>query len=84
MPYETEALYQAFKPYLSKPAESIMIHAWPTPDATRTDPGARDKMHLVQDVVTAIRTLRSESVIPPGVKIDCYLRNLDTKAQRHS
>src|SRR5205823_602768 len=32
MPYETEALFQAFKPYLSGPVESLMIHAWPTVD----------------------------------------------------
>jgi valyl-tRNA synthetase len=81
MPYETEALYQAFKPFLSKPPESIMIHAWPKTEKRLQDRAARDKMHLVQDVVTAIRTLRSESVIPPGAKIDCCLRNLDPKAR---
>ena len=56
-----------------------MIHAWPRVDASSQDSMARDKMHLVQDVVTAIRTLRSESVIPPGMKIDCRLSHLDPK-----
>jgi len=81
MPFETEALYQAFKPYLTKPVESLMIHPWPTPQTAAQDPVARDKMHLVQDVVTSIRTLRSEAVIPPGVKVNCHLRNLDSKAK---
>ncbi len=79
MPYETEALYQALKPHLTAAAESIMVHAWPKPDPQRLDQIARDKMHLVQDVVTAIRTLRSESVIPPGLNIDCHLRQLDSR-----
>jgi len=80
MPYETEALFQAMKPFLSNPADSIMIHPWPRIDKTRLDPAAKDKMTLVQDVVTAIRTLRSESVIPPGTWISCALRNLDSRA----
>ena len=37
-------------------------------------------MHLVQDVVVAIRTLRSESVIPPGLRMEVSLQNLDAKA----
>jgi valyl-tRNA synthetase len=73
MPYETEALYQAFKPFLVKPVESLMIHPWPQPDPARQDAQARDKMHLVQDVVTAIRTLRSEAEIHPGTRIDADL-----------
>jgi len=81
MPYETEELFQAFKPYVSDPAESIMISPWPTPSAGLKDQNAADKMHLVQDVVTAIRTLRSESIIPPGTKIDCHIRNLDSRAK---
>src|SRR5205807_5875433 len=81
MPYETEALYQALKPHLSGAAESIMIHPWPAADTLCLDETASAKMRLVQDVVTAIRTLRSESVIPPGTKMDCFLRNLDPKTK---
>jgi valyl-tRNA synthetase len=80
MPYETEALYQALKPFLASTVDSIMIHSWPQTDKARLDPAAKDKMTLVQDVVIAIRTLRSEAVIPPGTWISCSLRNLDTHA----
>jgi valyl-tRNA synthetase len=80
MPYETETLYQAFKPFIRQPAESLMIHPWPQVNASQKDPTAHRKMQLVQNVVTSIRTLRSESVIPPGVKINCHLRNLDSEA----
>jgi valyl-tRNA synthetase len=80
MPYETEALFQALKPFLSNSADSIMIHPWPQIDKACLDQTAKDKMTLVQDVVTAIRTLRSEAVIPPGTLISCALRNLDPHA----
>jgi valyl-tRNA synthetase len=82
MPYETEELFHAFKPYLSNPADSLMITAWPQTQKEQTDADAADKMQLVQDVVVAIRTLRSESVIPPGTQIDSQLMNVDEKTQR--
>jgi len=80
MPYETEALYQALKPFLSTAVDSIMIHPWPRLEKERLDPVAKEKMTLVQDVVTAIRTLRSEAVIPPGTLISCSLRHIDAHA----
>ncbi len=81
MPYETEALYQALKGHLVSPVESIMVHAWPSLQKERLDPSSYEKMKLVQDVVTSIRTLRSESVIPPGARLSAYLGNLDSKAK---
>ncbi len=81
MPYETEELFQALKPYLAEAPESIMIHPWPKPDAALRNQEAANKMNLMKDVVTAIRTVRSESVIPPGTKIDCYLGNLNAAAK---
>jgi valyl-tRNA synthetase len=80
MPYETEALFQALKPFLTNPEDSLMIASWPKMDPQRIDQDAADKMHLVQNVVTAIRTVRSESVIPPGQKVASHLRTVDSKA----
>ncbi|MFA5976015.1 MAG: valine--tRNA ligase [Elusimicrobiota bacterium] len=81
MPYETEELFQALRPFLQNPVDSLMIHPWPAADKARLDQPAAEKMALVKDVVTAIRTLRSESVIPPGIKINCSLLHLDSRAQ---
>jgi valyl-tRNA synthetase len=81
MPFETEALFQALRPLLGKSAESLMIQPWPTAESQWLDPLAAEKMRLVQDVVVAARTLRSESMIPPGTKIDVHLRNLEPKAK---
>ena len=68
MPYETEELYQAVRPMLVESSESIMIAPWPQKDASLIDASSADKMHLVQNVVTAIRTLRSETGMPPGTQ----------------
>ena len=81
MPFETETLYAAFKPFVEKPSESLMIAPWPEAQDKNRDATAAAKMHLVQDVVTAIRTLRSESVIPPALKINCDLRELTPAAR---
>jgi valyl-tRNA synthetase len=79
MPYETEELYQALRPYITESAESIMIAPWPKKDNALIDPASADKMHLVQNVVTAIRTLRSETGIPPGTKLSVSLNCSDPK-----
>jgi len=73
MPFETEALFAALKPYVLAPAESLMIAAWPKADARLQDADAAQRMHLVQNVVTAIRTLRSESVIHPSQQMKAYI-----------
>ena len=76
MPYETEALFAALKPYLADAPESLMIARWPTPDAAWADAQAAQRMRLIQNVVVALRTLRSESMIPPGTKIQALVRNV--------
>jgi len=78
MPFETESLFDALKPYLVKPEESLMIAAWPTANAQHQNPEASRKMRLVQNVVESIRTVRSESMIPPGTKLAAQLRQVDT------
>jgi valyl-tRNA synthetase len=81
MPYETEELFQAFKSYRSDSATHLMVSPWPKPNTSMTHEASANKMQLVQNVVIAIRTLRSESIIPPGLKIDAQLQNLDAKSQ---
>lgn len=81
MPFETEELYQAIRPMLAESAESLMIQPWPHVHSERLNPEAARKMRLVQDVVSAVRTLRSESQIHPATEIDCQLRHLDERAK---
>ena len=74
MPYETEQLFQALKPYLPDAAESIMISPWPRPKPEWTDDESARQFRRLQNMVTAIRTVRSEMNIPPGTKIECLVK----------
>ncbi len=79
MPYETEHLYQALRPFMQESTESVMIAPWPLVDPQFSDPVSAQKMLLVQNVVEAIRRLRSESQISPAVKVDCYIQCTDPR-----
>jgi valyl-tRNA synthetase len=71
MPFETEQLYQSLKSVLSVPQESVMICPWPQADPAWKDASAAQLMRRVQDLTTAIRTVRSEMTIPPGKPVRC-------------
>ena len=64
MPFITEALWRRFP---GRPPEaSISVAPWPRPDARATDSGALREFGLVQEVVSAIRTIRAEYGVQPG------------------
>jgi len=63
IPFITEEVWQR----LSHPdANSIMVSSWPEPDSTLIDQAAEDEMRLLQDVIVAVRTIRSEMSVPPS------------------
>lgn len=68
MPFITEEIWQSLAPYLrqAKGTRSIMQAPWPEADVEKVDPQAVAEMKLVQDIVTAVRTIRSEMSFPPG------------------
>jgi valyl-tRNA synthetase len=47
-------------------AESIMIAAWPAPDAFADDPEAEAAIELIQQAIGAIRNIRGEMGVAPG------------------
>jgi valyl-tRNA synthetase len=49
---------------------SIMIQPYPAADPARDDPAADAVFSVLQDLVRAVRTIRSEFTIPPDRKID--------------
>src|SRR5690606_35945847 len=65
MPFVTEELWQ----HLPGTGESIMVAAWPTPDDSLRDPEAEADMHMIMDVIRAIRNIRAEKAVPPGREI---------------
>jgi valyl-tRNA synthetase len=65
MPFITEELWQR----LPGAGESIMLAAYPKPRRKASDPAAERAMTALVDLVTAIRTIRGEMRIGPGVTL---------------
>jgi valyl-tRNA synthetase len=63
MPFITEELWQR----LPHEGDSIMIAPYPKTTRARRDAAAERDMSVVMGLVTAIRTIRGEMRVPPGV-----------------
>ena len=72
MPFMTESLWQAL-PKKGSSAESIVISSWPESLDGLVDLVAEQDMERVQEIVTAVRTVRSEMNVPPATKIPVIL-----------
>ncbi len=70
MPFVTEEIYQALAPRGKN--ETIMRCSMPTgeTEGTRRDPAAEQQMEFLQNVITAVRQIRSEMNIPPSRPVD--------------
>jgi valyl-tRNA synthetase len=64
MPFITEALWRRFP---GRPdSASISVAPWPAADSRARDPKALKQFGLVQELVSAIRTIRAEYGVQPG------------------
>jgi valyl-tRNA synthetase len=81
MPFITEALWKRFPG--RDPNASIMRSAWPVQSelAARYGLSAEADFASVQEVVTAIRTLRAEYGIEPGRQVRAWLWDLGAAAR---
>jgi valyl-tRNA synthetase len=78
LPLITEEIYQklpagngsAHGGAASDGPRSIMIQPYPAHDPSRVDAPVEDKFASLQELVRAVRTVRSEFTIPPDRKID--------------
>ena len=68
MPFVTETLWQAL-PLGEDRAPSIMVAQWPEEVAAHFDAQAETEMGVVQEVISAARSIRSELSVPPGTKV---------------
>ena len=68
MPFVTEALWQSL-PLGAKREPSIMVASWPTMDEKEVDADSEAQFALLQQVVTAVRTIRGDMNIAPGRRL---------------
>src|SRR3989339_1115712 len=76
MPFITEEIWDSlvkFKESSEDRPVSIMKYPWPEADQSKVDTVAISKMELLQEIVTAVRTIRSEMNVPPGKSVSIHL-----------
>jgi len=76
MPFLTEEIWQQL-PKSSGAPQSIMITLYPVRDVRFYDDASESSMSLVQKVIVAIRTIRTEKKIPNSAKIMALLAVTD-------
>lgn len=73
VPYITETIWQQIAPFCGKNSDTIMVAEYPSEDDFQVDEHAEQAIEWLQDIVTAIRNLRSVRQIPPGNQVTVQL-----------
>jgi valyl-tRNA synthetase len=77
MPFITEELWQALTDLTrsvdKKKTISILKSHWPQADQGKIEPEAIENMKVIQNIVTSVRTVRSEMDVPPGKTIQVMI-----------
>ncbi len=81
LPFITEEIWQRVAPLANKTGDSIMLQAFPKPQADRIDSQATADIEWLKQVIVAVRNIRAEMNIAPGKELPVYLKNADTAAR---
>ena len=69
MPFITEEIWQS----LPHEGEALIVAAWPVYDEGLHFPEAEEEMQKVKELITGLRTRRSEMNVPPSKKAHLYI-----------
>ncbi len=69
IPFITEELWQSVAPMANAKGDSIMLQAYPRADSSKIDGNATAQIALLQELVTACRSLRSEMNLSPAARV---------------
>ncbi|OIR19616.1 valine--tRNA ligase [mine drainage metagenome] len=69
IPFITEELWQSVAPMANAKGDSIMLQAYPQADSSKIDSNATAQIALLQELVTACRSLRSEMNLSPAARV---------------
>ncbi|MDD5058474.1 MAG: valine--tRNA ligase [Sideroxydans sp.] len=69
IPFITEELWQSVAPMANKAGASIMLQAYPKADTSKIDEASIAQITLLQELITATRSLRSEMNLSPAARV---------------
>mgnify|MGYP001400557979 FL=1 len=75
MPFLTEEIWQTVSPLAGQTGESIMLAPWPARQPDRTDAESEAEIEWLKQIIVGIRTIRSESNIPPATELPVFVVN---------
>ncbi len=82
-PFITEELWHHFK---NEDEKDLIVSEWPKVDKNWVNRNAENKMSLLQELISAVRTIRSSMNVPPSRKAEMIIKTNATSAktlQRH-
>jgi valyl-tRNA synthetase len=77
MPFVSEELWQAVAPLAGKSGASISTQPFPKYGAERINVAANAKMAVLKQIITAVRTLRSEMKLSPAERVPLVAQYAD-------
>ena len=75
MPFLTEEIWQPVSPLADESGESIMLAPWPARQPGRMDAESEAEVEWLKQIIVAIRSIRSESNIPPATELPVFVVN---------
>ncbi len=75
MPFITEEIWQNLAPIAGCRGDTIMLQPYPIADTEAVDSDAEADIDWLKQLIIAIRTVRSEANLAPGLVLNVLLRN---------
>jgi len=75
MPFITEEIWQNLAPIAGCRGDTIMLQPYPVADTEAVDSDAEADIDWLKQLIIAIRTVRSEANLAPGLVLNVLLRN---------
>ena len=75
MPFLTEEIWQTVSPLVGRHGDSIMLAPWPDREPARLDEESENEIEWLKQIIVGIRTIRSESNIPPATELPVFVGN---------
>ena len=75
MPFLTEEIWQTVGPLVGQHGDSIMLAPWPARQPALFDEESEHEIEWLKQIIVGIRTIRSESNIPPATELPVFVGN---------